>query len=137
MKRGETEFKKRSHRKKCLEKSLLNYIFITMASPIRYGQYNNLHIGGKAEGYFGNMAFAYYGQIWVFQYMKNKSEELQLGMTRNSDVLSYSLGGKLNQHKERKGKMDNTCFFQVALKRRHHSYPFGAECQSTSKQEVV
>jgi len=78
-------------------------------------------------------------QIRGFQDMKSKSQALQQGMTRNSGVLSYSLGGKLNQHEESKGKMGNICFFQVALKRRHdsaflhHSFPSGAECQSTSK----
>lgn len=63
----------------------------------------------------------------------------KLGMTRNSDILSYSLDGKLNQKKERKGKMDKISFFQVALKRRydsallHHSFSFGVQCQFASK----
>lgn len=38
-------------------------------------------------------------------------------MTRNSDTLSYSLDGKLNQIEERKGKMDKICFLQVTLKK--------------------
>lgn len=60
-------------------------------------------------------------------------------MTRNSDILPYSLDGKLNQKKERKGKMDKICFFQVALNRRqdsallHHSFSLGAQCQLASK----
>lgn len=55
MKRRGNEFKRRSQRKNLLKKSLLNYIFITMASPMYSGWYDNLHIGGKAVGYFGNL----------------------------------------------------------------------------------